>query len=128
MRRRPAVRAVMLLAAACLLSIPGRAAAQSFHSGNDWLEYCNDGSAGRIACINYAPGVADTIELWRRLAPNTAMACIPPEVTGAQLKDVGQQFMTVHAKDRHYPAVQLLTAAFTQAWPCPTHPSPNPKQ
>ena len=105
----------MLLAAACLISIPSHAA----YSGNDWLEYCNDGSGGQMVCLSYARGVADTIELWRRLAPNTAMACIPPEVTGGQLKEIGQQFMTVHAKDRHYPAVQLLTGAFMEAWPCP---------
>ena len=122
------IRVVMLLAAACLLSIPGHAAAPPWYTGNDWLEYCNDGSAGQILCISYARGVADTIELWRRLAPNTAVACIPPEVTTGQLKEIGQQFMTAHAKDRHYPAVQLLTGAFMQAWPCPTHPSPNPKQ
>jgi hypothetical protein len=47
-------------------------------------------------------------------------ACIPQQVTSGQLKEIGQRFMTVNAQDRHYEAVQILTAAFTQAWPCST--------
>jgi Ssp1 endopeptidase immunity protein Rap1a len=108
------------VAATCLLTTFAHAAAPPTYSGNEWLDYCNSGQAGQILCLTYARAVADTIQLWSRLAPHTAPACIPQEVTTGQLKEIGQRFMMVNAKDRHYEAAQLLTAAFKQAWPCPT--------
>jgi hypothetical protein len=101
------------------LALPAQAQPQPQPvSGNQWLAACNDKGAGQIVCLMYARGVADTLGLWQNLAPNTAPACIPPEVTATQLKDVGQQYMTIHANERHYAVAPLLMTAFKQEWPC----------
>jgi hypothetical protein len=117
MEEVPTIR-VILLAAACLLPIPCYAAAPPGLSGNDWLGYCNDKGVGKIICVSYAGAVADTMEVWKKAEPDTLLACISREVTGGQLTEVGQHYMTVHAENRHHGAAQLLMVAFTEAWPC----------
>jgi hypothetical protein len=113
------------LLAACLLSTSAYAQTLSPYNGNEMLRYCHSEGASKLVCVSYVRAVADMIQLEARWvtqggdkAGHTLWACIPPEVEASQLMDVAVRFITANPKDRHYPAVDLIVAAYMQAWPC----------
>jgi hypothetical protein len=113
---RPPVVKALLTCAALLLTTTFAQAQSRTLSGNEWLAQCNRNDAQH--CEGYARGIADALQIWEQLAPDSAPACIPNAVLSTQLTAVGRQILTNNAKDLHLWAGQLLAAAYAQAWPC----------
>jgi hypothetical protein len=106
------------------LAIPARAEPAS---GNDWLARCQEGAATADAakatyCFAYVRGLADGLAIWAGISPETAPACIPTEVEGQQLVEIGKRFLTDHPDARQLAAGIPLAYAFVETWPCkPAH-------
>lgn len=105
----------------CALPVPAFAAPLT--NGNDWLTRCQDGTtsgdAGKATyCFSYARGLADGLSIWAVISPETALACIPTEIQGQDLVDVGMRYLKNHPEMRSFAAGVPLTRSFVEAWPC----------
>ena len=118
MRRRR--YAIAGLAGAILLLAAAPAGAGSNLTGNDLLERCSESaSANPIqwgVCLGYVMAVADALGLGRPI--NGARACLPPDVTGAQMMDVVRQWLDRNPARRHINGAALVVTALQQAFPC----------
>ncbi len=83
--------------------------------GNRLLTMCM--SAAKAECDAYLSGVADTIGVQGRAH---AAACIPTAVTGTQLREVVDKYISAHPQSRQEKAADLTMKAFAAAFPC--HP------
>jgi len=88
-----------------------------FDTGNTLYAECtkeNPVAAGY--CMGYVGGVADVmsdgtpISGWK--------ACVPKNVTIAQIKDIVTRWLANTPQDRHYSADSLVAAALEKAFPC----------
>lgn len=103
----------LLLLAGLIVAAVQPAAAQrvSKIDGTRLVELCTGRNVA--GCDAYVSGVADAIaELDRR------KACIPPAVTGAQLREVVVKFIRSRPENRQLPAGALTVRAFAAAWRC----------
>jgi hypothetical protein len=110
--------AAILVAVTCAFSVPALAA-----NGSDWLERCQDatttGDAAKAAyCFSYARGLADGLEIWAVISPETAPVCIPTQVQGQELVDVGMRYLKSHPDTQTLAAGVPLVQSFAETWPC----------
>ncbi len=97
----------------------------------DWYNECTAntketvGYMKQLTCLRYARGLADGVELWHLLDPNSARICIPKQVDAQQLVEVGKKYYRENPRDQHTEAAVLLGLAFQDAWPCQATPSVN---
>jgi hypothetical protein len=87
-------------------------------SAEEFSERCQDGGPNLGWCVGYARGLADGLDVWQALSPNTAKACIDYKVEAGALLEVGLRFIKAHPELRTAPAPYLLAPAFIEAWPC----------
>ncbi len=90
-----------------------------FESGSNLLE-SRDHSLNGV-CVGYIEAIVDamhtvqdsggTVNGWR--------ACIPQGVTVRQLRDLVIRFLRAHPELRHLAAIDLVTNALAEAFPCP---------
>ncbi|WP_018184712.1 Rap1a/Tai family immunity protein [Kaistia granuli] len=64
--------------------------------------------------VGYMQGAVDALAL----AMNEGTFCIPPTVTGKQLRDVVCRDLRENPKDRNLLAALLVFRSVQQAWPC----------
>ena len=97
-----------------ILGYAGTAAAQrvSAVDGNKLLGFCT--AKATVGCDAYISGVADAIAAQEASKP----ACIPPAVTGTQLRDVTIKYFRAHPESRQLKAGALTIRALSQAFPC----------
>src|SRR5262245_3844857 len=115
----------LLVAATSAVMLAGITQVNAAVTGNDWQSYCaNDKKPGEFAaCIYYTRGLADGLTLWEMAKPEAAFICIPAEVTGRQLVDVGMKYLREHPAERHKSAAYLLALAFIESdWVCRKQP------
>ena len=113
--------AALVIAATC--AFPFAALAGTAADGNDWLSRCQDGTTtGDVAkatyCFSYARGLADGLTIWAVISPTTAPACIPTEVQGRDLVDVGMRYLKDRPEMGGFAAGVPLTQSFVATWPC----------
>ena len=107
MRRSGSGAVVSTIALACAIISPARAAL----TGNELYDVCLGDSFDRGMCVGYALGVAEAAGL-------AGVACIPPDVTRGQIKDVVVNYLRDHPADRNKSAYGLVTTALQSVWPC----------
>jgi hypothetical protein len=109
----------MILTTIALLALLGTAHADPLTAG-DWMKFCDSKiTYMQTACVQYARGVADGLDLWWMVSKTDAPVCIPGRVTAGQLVDVAKKYWKDTPKERHYAAGVFLGMAFLNAWPCP---------
>jgi hypothetical protein len=112
---------IALAAAIVLAAVPAQAAAQQparARTGNELLKDCKSKGASGLFCLGFVRGLAEGLTLWRSFAPESAITCIPAEVTTGQLKDVVVKWLADNPKVRHLGADALVVRAFRVTWPC----------
>src|SRR5262245_572233 len=109
---------LLMVAIAAALIQPALAELREW-TGNDWEADCAAPEAYKhLACLEYARGVREGLEVWRMMSRSTALVCIPGEVTTGQIVEVDRKFIKENPEHRHLPIRILLTRAFKVAWPC----------
>jgi hypothetical protein len=113
--------AALLVTMICALPVPALAASPA--SGNDWLSRCEDGATTGDAakasyCFSYARGLADGLSIWAVISPETAPVCIPTQVQGQELVDVGMRYLKDHPEMQTLAAGVPLVRSFAETWPC----------
>ena len=70
------------------------------------------------SCSGYLMGIAEMMAQpgW----PHPARACFPDEVGRGQLIAIVKKYIANHPNQLHDPALDIVTAALAQAFPCPT--------
>ena len=117
--RRLTIVLYVALAPAGLASMVARAAdnLHFYYSGDDLLRECTSSSGrNQYSCMGYLQGVADTLAVDRILANKNA--CIEPNVSAAQLRDVIILYLKNNPADRRLPASAAAKSAFTTALTC----------
>ena len=104
---------IVFATAALLAASPAMAQRVSTIDGNKLLGFCT--SKTPDGCDAYISGVADTIAAEGKAK---APACIPPAVTGTQLRDVVIKFIKSHPETRQLKAGVLTIRALSAAFPC----------
>jgi hypothetical protein len=117
----PRNSAAILVTMIC--AFPVAALAGSAANGSDWLSRCQDatatGDAAKAAyCFSYARGLADGLEIWAVISPETAPVCIPTQVQGQELVDVGMRYLKSHPDIQALAAGVPLVQSFAETWPC----------
>jgi hypothetical protein len=106
--------------ALALVAVPAHAGPTS--SAGEFSEQCQDGGLGASGslrwCVGYARGLADGLDVWRELSPDTALICIDRKVEADTLLEVGLRFVKAHPEYHTAPAPHVLAMAFREAWPC----------
>jgi hypothetical protein len=110
---RRAVLALALVAASVAVG-PARAQRVSKVDGNKLLALCS--GTDIKGCDAYLAGVGDAMAE----EPAPRRACIPPRVTGTQLRDVVIKFLREEPAKRELSGGSLTVHAFAKAFPC--HP------
>ncbi len=107
----------LLLCAVLVVGMAGPAgAATMFKSGNRLLALCQgNNTPEQNVCLGYLQGVADvlgedSVGGWR--------ACIPLNVTVAQVEDIVVPWLKANPSKRHYTASSLVALALEKAFPC----------
>jgi hypothetical protein len=109
------MRRLLFVALMCATSGVARADTD----GNSFLRSCDVDPGGIQGwCIDYAQGLADGLMVWQILSPDTARACIAPEIAASQLREVAVRYLRAHPEKRHQSAGIVLANAFVEAWPC----------
>lgn len=101
-----------------LLLLVSQAAGASMVNGNKLMEFIGEGTG--VAGSAYIIGVYDAYQ--------HILFCVPPGVTGGQLRDVASAFIKGTPARRHEPAHDLITDAFMQHWPCPKQAPATPSK
>ena len=70
------------------------------------------------SCAGYLTGIAEMMAQpeW----PYAARACFPDELGRGQLIAIVKKYIANHPNQLHDPALDIVTAAFAQAFPCNT--------
>jgi hypothetical protein len=103
-----------------LMFASGSAATEVDYSGNELLKYCTSGnSLETVACQAYINGIREVLSL--ASADAGREPCIPPSVTGAQIKDVVVRHLRENPETRHLDRAVLVMRAVRDAW-CPRNP------
>jgi hypothetical protein len=91
-----------------------------FVDGNSLLSACTDPAPNMQSyCLGYIEGVADWLNVLYHL--DNGNGCVPPEVTGIQIRDVVLNHLRTHPQDRHWEGSTLTVIAINKAW-CPAKP------
>ena len=119
------MRVVLPLAVTAFL-MTGSAASESetflsFESGNNLLEMC--GSSDRSlngVCVGYIEAIVDAMHIVQDSGGtvNGWRACIPQGVTVRRLRDLVIRFLRAHPELRPRAAIDLVTNALAEAFPC----------
>jgi hypothetical protein len=86
------------------------AANASWFTGNDLLGHLNGEPFERGGAAGFITGVASAID--------GDLACIPPEVTVAQMRDMVHQQLRNTPSVRHQPAEIIVAAVLMTEFPC----------
>jgi len=82
--------------------------------GNPVHESCQSDYQGvTMYCQGFIVGAMDALAFY-----STPSYCRPEGVTYSQGIDVVKRYLEAHPESRHEPAVHLIVAALTEAWPC----------
>ena len=103
------------LVAALVVWVSSALVAETGRTGDLLLRECTNTSSLDF-CSGYLAGILDTLELTgseRGLRSNCA-----PKDSFAQLRDVVTAYLRNNPAKRHLPAVNLIAAAFFEAFPC----------
>jgi hypothetical protein len=120
MKRR---RMPLLTAAAALFA--GLCGSADAWTGSELLRMARSGEQGRMMAgafaygalgINQALGLVH--ESAPQLAPTSAVACPPREVSVEQLGEVALKFIRDNPRRQHEDAHLLVHESFIDAWPC----------
>src|SRR5262249_41327889 len=100
--------------AACLVTIPA--------FGGDLLNACISGKTigdpiVLSHCYGYVRGVADGLQTWEIMAPDTAKVCIPMNVTSAELLKIVQRRSAKLNSPFNGPADKVAISMMME-WPC----------
>ena len=131
-----------LAAATALLLLPLSAQAQEIFSGghqdaqqptrnsridgNKLLQICTARNIALVqGCEAYINGVSDSVALYQHAAsePNSQVKladtlCVPPDVTGAQLREGVVRWLGAHAGDRNHPSAAIVFHVLHETYPC----------
>ena len=97
---------------ALLAPLPAAAQRVAKIDGTKLMSLC--GAADVKGCLAYMNGVADAMAE----EPKPRRACIPPNVTAQQLRDVVMKLLRDEPEKRGYPAAKITVHAFAKAFPC----------
>jgi hypothetical protein len=95
--------------ATAVLSVAAAANA-SWFTGNDLLGHLNGELFERGGAAGFVTGVASAID--------GDLACIPPEVTVAQMRDMVHRQLRATPNIRHQPAEVIVAAVLMSEFPC----------
>jgi hypothetical protein len=98
--------------AALLAAVPAAAQRVTKIDGNKLMSLCS-GKNG-VGCEAYLDGVADAMAE----EPMPRRACIPRNVTTAQLHDVVLKLLHDEPEKRELPAARIVVHAYATAFPC----------
>lgn len=108
------MKATLLATALIVCACPAFAQRVSKMSGAGLQTACT--GRGTEACEAYLAGIADTLG---ELGPKRGgIACIPPVVTGAQLRIVVQKYLRDHPEKLQLRAAKLALEAYQTSFPC----------
>jgi hypothetical protein len=107
------MRGAVLVLAIVMAACAAQAQRVSNVKGATLLQNCTGPST--LACDAYVDGFGDAIEAEGKAS---AVACIPPSVTGTELRDVLVKFLKDHPEHQHEKASKLAKQAFGKAYPC----------
>ena len=107
------MRRVTLAALFIVASGQAPAERQHFYDGAAIHEAC---STDRTAASHYVVGVVDAHETLA--GGSEPRFCIPPRVTGGQVRDVVCRFVSERPQDRHLAAAPLIIVALKASFPC----------
>lgn len=89
-------------------------AASHFYNGNKLHELCE---TYPLAALYYVTGTMDGVWVEKNNVL-TLMACLPPNLTALQAKDVTCQYLKSNPGKRHYTASSVVYTALSVAFPC----------
>jgi hypothetical protein len=95
---------------AAVLLAAATAATASWFTGNDLLRHLNGEPFERGGAAGFITGVASAID--------GDIACIPPEVTVAQMRDMVHQQLRATPNVRHEAAEIIVAAVLMNEFPC----------
>jgi hypothetical protein len=106
-------RAMLVAVALSCLAGEGQAA---FLDGNQLFTECRDGdnpqAEARLSqwgiCYGYIVGVSDALK----------DVCLPNAAKAGQVRDVVALWLRDHPEKRHLPAIDLVTSALKEKFPC----------
>jgi hypothetical protein len=112
------IKTRILSGIALILILAGteQAQANSFKTGNDLLQYCED--ASQPVCTAYIMGVVDSISVYQQVTSAPKFACVPTHVTAGQVRDIVVRYLKAHPQDRHLTASGEVIMALKEVWPC----------
>jgi hypothetical protein len=71
---------LLLAAAATVVSFNADAGPTT--TGNQWMEVCSiQTTLGASLCVTYTTGLRDGLDLWKIIAPASALVCVPQAVS-----------------------------------------------
>ncbi len=73
-------------------------------------------SADTAACTAYVAGVFDGLTGLKGLG--RFRACLPEDVSEADLASATQRYLQRHPEDRQGHAIELVVKSWAEAWPC----------
>jgi Rap1a immunity proteins len=92
-------------------------------NGNALNNYCNPNKSApaqewamAATCMGYLAAVMDAFAGGGDV--NGYRACIPPTADMNQIVDIVKRFIRNHPEKRHFLAVGLVAASFSEAFPC----------
>jgi hypothetical protein len=81
-------------------------------TGNDFLAMCEtEEPLKRVFCTGYVVGIVG-------LLGDQRLICLPPSVTGKQLRYVALKYLRDNPKISHQASASLIGIALTDAFPC----------
>ena len=103
------------MATAVLFASPAWPLGGSFYSGNDLFGYCAGEVRNSDHCLGYTTGIVDALASgsifgWK--------ACVPEQVSAAQVRDIVVKYLQDNPQDRHYSAAAIAAKALSIAFPC----------
>lgn len=128
MKHVPTFLALAILAAATLAGTgPAHAQRQSGKTGQMLAQLCTGDASGIDACDAYISGIADAAYFYQELRPADGSKgarlpgyiCIPPAVTGTQLRGVVVEFTRKRADQAGRAAGGVVLRALDDAYHCP---------
>jgi hypothetical protein len=109
---RALVLAGSVWAVSVLAAVPAAAQRVTKVDGNKLMSLCSGKS--EVGCEAYLDGVADAMAE----EPSPRRACIPRNVTTAQLHDVVLKLLHDAPEKRELPAARIVVHAYAKAFPC----------
>ena len=89
--------------------------------GHQLVEWCRSDDAGqKVLCIGYVLGVADVLDTFSTVgALGLTPVCIDQTgVSPGQLERIVMKYLDTHPEETHRPAMNLVTIALHDVFPC----------